>query len=121
MASFPPRGRYGLRDVTDSGSITRNSRALREEINFGINTLELPIIVVYPDYENKSDIINCISKTIKKQIKDLWDKLPIFRDSMYKVPTLHIPNKKIFIKKALSDSDFMVQSKCKPGIYFYPC
>ena len=102
-------------------SITRNSRALREEINFGINTLGLPVIVVYPDYENKSDIINCTSKTIKKQIKDLWDKLPIFRDSMHKVPTLHIPNKKTFIKSALSDSDFMVQSKCKPNIYFYPC
>ena len=82
-------------------SITKNSRALREEINFGINTLELPVIIVYPDYENKSDIINCTSKTIKKQIKEMWDKLPIFRDSMHKVPTLHIPNKKKIDKESI--------------------
>lgn len=36
--------------------ITANSRALREEIEYGINTCELPIIVVYPDYEEKEDI-----------------------------------------------------------------
>ena len=102
-------------------SITKSSRALREEIDFGINTLELPVIVVYPDYDKKSDIIDCTSKTIRKQIKDLWDKLPIFRDSMDKVPTIHIPNKKILIEKTLNDEDFMVNTKCKPGVYFYPC
>ena len=102
-------------------SITKNSRALREEIDFGINTLELPVIVVYPDYSEKSDIINCKYGTIKKQIKDLWDKLPIFRNSMDNVPTLHIPNKKAIILTALSNKDFMVNSKCNPGVYFYKC
>ena len=33
---------------------TVNSRALREEIDYGINNCGLPIIVVYPDYKNKS-------------------------------------------------------------------
>lgn len=102
-------------------SITRSSRALREEISFGINTNGLPIIVVYPEFKEKSDIINCTGKTIKKQIQDLWDKLPIFRDSMKNIPTLHIPNKKILIKSALNDTDFMVKTKCTVSTYFYEC
>lgn len=102
-------------------SITKNSRALREEINFGIGSNGLPVIVVYPEYDEKSDIINCESKTIKQKIKNLWDKLPAFRDSMTDVPTLHLPYKKILIKKALNDSDFMVNSKCSAGAFFYLC
>ena len=102
-------------------SITKSSRALREEIDFGINTNGLPVIVVYPDYSEKSDIINCSSNTIKKQIKDLWDNLPIFRNSMREVPTIHIPNRKLLINKALNDTDFMVNTKCDPGQFFYEC
>jgi len=102
-------------------SITKSSKALREEIDFGINTNGLPVIVVYPEYSEKSDIINCSSNTIKKKIKDLWDNLPIFRNSMGEVPTIHIPNDKALIKKALNDSDFMVNTKCDPSQYFYKC
>ena len=102
-------------------SITKNSRALREEMNFGIGTNELPVIVVYPEYGEKSDIINCSSKTIRQQIKNLWDKLPAFRDSMGGVPTFHIPNKKALIRNALDNNDFMVNTKCSAGVYFYPC
>lgn len=96
-------------------SITKNSKALREEMNFGIGTNGLPVIVVYPEYCEKSDIINCESKTIKQ------NNLPAFRDSMVNVPTIHIPNKKELIKKALNDTDFMVNTKCSAKIYFYPC
>ncbi|MBB6447057.1 TIR domain-containing protein [Bacillus benzoevorans] len=102
-------------------SITKNSKALREEINYGIGTLGLPVIVVYPEYSDKSDIINCSSKTFKQQIKNLWDKLPAFRDSMNSVPTLHIPNKKELIRKALNNKDFMINSKCTADQYFYSC
>jgi hypothetical protein len=102
-------------------SLTKDSRALHEEIDFGINTNGLPVIVVYPEYSEKSDIINCDSKTFKKQITDLWDKLPIFRDSMSKVPTIHIPMKKDLIEKALNDSKFMVNTKGAPGKSSYPC
>ena len=102
-------------------SITKNSRALREEMNFGIDTNELPVIVVYPEYSEKSDIINCGTKTIKQQIKNLWDNLPAFRDSMGSIPTIHIPNKKELIKKALNNTDFMINTKCSNGVYFYPC
>ena len=102
-------------------SITTSSRALREEIDYGINTKFLPVIVVYPEYKEKSDIINCSSKTIRQQIKNLWDKLPIFRNSMNKVPTIHVPNKKSLIKKALEDEDFEVNTKCDPGVFFFLC
>ena len=102
-------------------SITKNSRALREEIDYGINTKGLPIIVVYPDYDDESDIIWCSTGEIKQKVKNKWDTLPIFRDSMDKVPTIHLPHKKSLIRKALQDSDFMVSTKCDPGVYFYPC
>lgn len=102
-------------------SITKNSRALREEIRFGVDELGLPVIVVYPEYSDKSDIVNCKSKTIKQQIKNLWDNLPSFRDSVDKVPTLHIPLKKELISSALNDKDLMISSKRDAGIYFYTC
>lgn len=98
-------------------SNTSNSRALREEVDFGINTNGLPVIVVYPEYSEKSDIIN--SAGIKQKIKNLWDNLPKFRDSMSEVPTIHIPNKKSLIEKALNDPDFKVSTKCKAGTYYY--
>lgn len=102
-------------------SITKNSRALREEVDFGINTNGLPVIVVYPEYSEKSHIINCTSKTIKQNIKDLWDNLFKFRDSMSSVPTLHIPNNKALIKKALENEGFMLNTKKAADVYFYPC
>lgn len=102
-------------------SITKNSKALREEIDFGVNTNGLPVIVVYPEYSNESDIIDCSSEKILQKIKSLWDNLPIFRDSMAEVPTIHLPNKKSLIKKALQDKDFMVSTKCDPSKFFYSC
>lgn len=102
-------------------SVTKSSRALREEMNFGIDTTGLPVIVVYPEYSEKSDIINCDSETIRQQIKNLWDKLPSFRDSMKSVPTIHLPNKKDLIRKALNNPDFMINTKCSSEQYFYKC
>jgi len=102
-------------------SVTKNSQALREEIDYGINTKGLPVIVIFPEYSDKSDIINCTSKTFKKQITDLWDKLPIFRNSMNKVPTIHIPNNKTLIEAALNDSDYKVATKGEAIASFYNC
>lgn len=123
--TLKPRIRERIRNsknlVLFLSSITKNSRALREEIDYGINTRFLPVIVVYPEYGEKSDIINCLSNTIRKRIKDLWDKLPIFRNSMDEVPTIHLPNKKSLIKKTLEDDDFSVHTKCDPGVFFYKC
>ncbi|EGR0596871.1 hypothetical protein V9K15_002597 [Vibrio cholerae] len=97
-------------------SLTKNSQALREEIDYGINTKELPVIVVYPDFTEETEIIK--GNQFKKQVTDLWDKLPVLRDAMGKVPILHIPNKKSFIQLALNDSDFMVGTKIEGGNYY---
>ena len=96
---------------------TKNSQALREEIDYGINTKGLPVIVIYPDFSKKTDI--ACSSGIRKQIKDLWDKLPVFRDSMSNVATLHVPYQKSLITSALKDKDFKVQSMANPGAYYY--
>ena len=49
----------------------------------------------------------------------MWDKLPVFRDSMSKVATLHIPYKKSLIVSALKDDDFKVQTMTKAAAYYY--
>ena len=74
-----PRIRERLRNsknlILFLSSITRNSRALREEVDYGINSMGLPVIVVYPEFSDKSDIIICQSNKIKKKITDLWAKI----------------------------------------------
>ena len=90
-------------------SNTQNSRALREEIDYGINYLKLPIIIVYPDFTIASEIAH--DRNIHQRIKSLWDKLPLFRDNMHKVPTVHVPNNKDLISRALNDTDFTIQHK----------
>lgn len=100
-------------------SITKSSRALREEIDYGVNTKGLPVIVVYPEFHEENDIVTSTSK-FKLNLTSLWDSVPIFRDSMNNVPTLHIPNKKLLLSQALKDSDFMVNTKCDIGRFFYP-
>lgn len=96
---------------------TKNSQALREEIDSGINCKGLPVIVIYPDFKEKTDIGG--SNGIKKQVKDLWEKLPVFKDNMYKVATLHVPYKKELIQSALGDDDFKVQTMAKAESYYY--
>lgn len=98
-------------------SVTANSRALREEIDYGVNDQGLPVIVIYPEYDTKESLLT--NGSLKQAVKNLWDKLPIFRDSMKEVPTLHVPMKKELIKTALQDDGFMVGSKKDPGIYRY--
>lgn len=117
------RGR--LRDAQNLvlflSSATKDSRALREEMDYGVNDLGLPVIVVYPDYRERSDIANCESNRIRKEIEDLWGRLPGLRELMERVPTIHVPNKKQLIRHALETDDFKADTRGKPGISFYPC
>lgn len=99
-------------------SITANSRALREEITYGIQTCGLPVIVVYPDYSEKSDIVTS-NGAVKQQIKELWNSLPAFRDNMDSVPTVHIPMSKALITKCLNDDRFKVSTMGDAGIYTF--
>jgi hypothetical protein len=96
---------------------TRNSRALREEIDYGINVLGLPVIVVYPDYNYNTSIVD--GNGLKDNVKALWNKLPMFRDNMHKVPTLHVPMNKKQITFALNDPDLTIQKKTVNGVYYY--
>lgn len=100
-------------------SVTKNSRALREELDYAINTLGLPVIVIYPDFKEKKDLLTPSGNSLKQSIKDLWSNLPVFRDSKSKVPVLHIPMSKILIKSALENKDFMYNTKCVPNDYLY--
>lgn len=100
-------------------SNTKNSRAIREELDYGINTCGLPIIVIYPDFPEKSDIVNKGGK-ILPNIKKMWDKLPVFRDNMSKVATIHIPFKQDLLKKCLDDPDLTVQHMTKKSRFYFP-
>ena len=123
--TLKPRIRQRLRDskniVMFLSSVTKSSRALREEVEYGIEQQGLPVIAVYPEYGEESDIRICSSGQIRKQIRDLWDKLPKFRDLKGNVPVLHVPMKKARIKRGLKNRGFTVQEKKVPGDYSYPC
>ncbi len=98
-------------------SNTKHSRALNEEIDYGIGELGLPVIVIYPDFSTRDSIAE--GGKIKSSIKSLWDNLPRFRDQMEKVPTIHVPLNKALITKALNDPDFTIQYKNVNGRWFY--
>ncbi len=98
---------------------TSNSRALREEIDYGINTLNLPVIVIYPELKTKEALLTNDKNSLNSSVKNLWDKLPTFRDSKHKVPILHIPMNKDSIRDALNNSDFIEGSGKEPNDYFY--
>lgn len=100
-------------------SRTVSSLALNEEIDYGINTLGLPVIVIYPDYNRKFLLLSS-QGILKQEIQNLWDRLPILRNSMGTVPTLHIPMNKQTITDALSNTGFMVNSKTAIDVYHYP-
>lgn len=120
-ATLKPRLRERLRASKNIifflSSTTANSRALREEVDYGINDQGLPVIVVYPEYETKESLL--INGALRQSVKNLWSKLPRFRDSMDDVPTLHVPIKKVLIKNALNDPNFKVATKGSPGAYFF--
>lgn len=119
--TLKPRLRERLRNskniILFLSSNTVNSRALREEIDYGINDQGLPVIVIYPEYDSKESLLT--NGSLKTSVKDLWDKLPIFRDLMDNVPTLHVPLEQSLIKSALNDESFMLSTKVDSNIFWY--
>lgn len=89
-------------------SNTKNSRALHEELDYGINVLGLPVIVIYVDHASNYQIAE--GNRPNAMAKREWDRLPVFRDNYHKVPTAHVPLDKSFIERALRDPDFCVQT-----------
>nr|WP_312522682.1 TIR domain-containing protein [Moraxella sp. CTOTU47724] len=100
-------------------SKTANSRAVNEEIEYGINS-GLPIIIVYPDYNEKAQLLDSTGTTFNQSIQSLWNKLPTLKDNMDKVPTIHIPMNKNLIAQSLNDIRFTINGKGSTrGRYFY--
>ena len=97
--------------------ITVESKALKEELEYGMGRLGLPVIVVYPDYSEKADIAGL--NGIKQSIKNLWDKVPTLKKHMGKVATIHIPMKKSLIRDALEDEKFNVNTSKDKGTYYW--
>ena len=89
-------------------SNTKSSKALVEEIEYGACTLGLPIIVVYPELKNFQIVSN---EQPSRMVKFLWDKLPILKEAMTKVPTLHIPMKLDSVRVALTVSKLTIHGK----------
>jgi hypothetical protein len=119
--TLKPRLRERLRNskniVLFLSSATINSRAIREEIDYGINDQGLPVIVIYPEYDSKQGLLS--NGLLKQAVKSLWDNLPVFRDSMGKVPTLHVALDKNSIESALRDPDLMIGTKKDSGLFHY--
>ncbi|ATU63403.1 TIR domain-containing protein [Piscinibacter gummiphilus] len=120
-STLKPRLRERLRNsknlVLFLSSGTVNSRAVKEEVDYAINDQGLPVIVIYPEYSTKESLL--LNGALRDEVKGLWGKIPVLKDSINKVPTLHVPLNKAVIKDALSDPGFMVGSKNKPDIYRY--
>lgn len=97
---------------------TRASKALIEELDYGICTEELPVIVVYPEIKTLDSLRS--GNGFSKAVTDLWEKVPVFKRSMGAVPTLHVPMLKGVIASALKNPDFMLATKKSPGKSYYP-
>ena len=85
---------------------TRPSRALNEEIIYGIDTLGLPVIVAYVELDYLG-----FGSNISPRTQDYWKHLPEFWSRVLDVPTAHIPFKKEYFKRALTDPRFSVVTK----------
>lgn len=119
--TLKPRLRERIRNsknvVLFLSSNTSNSRALREEVDYGINDQKLPFIVIYPEYSTKESLV--ANGSLRQSVKDLWSKIPVFRDSMSSVPTLHVPMDKSLIQSALSKTEFTFGSGKSADCYWF--
>ncbi|MHB1321372.1 MAG: TIR domain-containing protein [Acidithiobacillus ferrivorans] len=96
---------------------TKASRALIEEVDYGINNEGLPVIVVYPDFDSKAGLRD--GEKFAVGVESLWRKVPMFNSSMHKVPTIHVPLLKNAISLALKDKNFMLNTKAEARVYCY--
>lgn len=91
---------------------TIESKALKEEIEYGIGCCGLPVIVVYPGINPITFGGGLSDKAIRR-----WGRVPSFEGNMHQIPTLHIPMDKEALRQALSNPNYMVQTKINPGKY----
>ena len=96
---------------------TIESRALKEELEYGMGNQGLPVIVIYPDCNEKSDIAD--NSGIRWSITQLWDRVPTFKKYMNEVATIHIPMRRHLIREALTDNKFNVNTTNDKGNYYF--
>jgi hypothetical protein len=108
------RLRHSKNIILILSSHTHPSRALNEEMRYGIGTLGLPVIVVYPEFEPIRS-----NGWLDSKAYGLWNKLPSFKSNMDAVPTVHVPLRKDALREALTSSSFMIQTKREPGIFHF--
>jgi len=120
-ATLKPRLRERLQSskniVLFLSSSTVQSRALKEEIEYGIGNQGLPVIVIYPEIDKKEGIAQ--NNGLSPRVNLLINRLPIFKALMANVPTLHVPIDKSLIIAALKDSNFSVSTKTKADCYWF--
>lgn len=120
-STLKPRLRERLRAskniILFLSELTEASKALVEEIDYGINNENLPVIVIYPDFDSKASLLN--GEHFAASVTSLWSKVPIFKSSMGKVPTIHVPLLKETISSALRDKDFMLDTKTAAKRCYY--
>ena len=96
---------------------TIESDALKEELEYGIGYLGLPVIVIYPDYYEKTDVAD--NNGFKEDIKKLWNKVPTFKKYKNTILVIHIPLKRSLIESALTNSNFRINYKNKIDNFYF--
>lgn len=86
--------------------ITKQSRALHEEITYGIDICGLPVIAVYPDID-----LVLYGNRLSEIVIDRMNNLPCFKSRIKDVPVVHIPFKKELIARFLTEPSFSVSAK----------
>lgn len=77
-------------------------------------TNRIPIIVVYTEIEDNSEIHDSISFT--ERATKLWTKIPAFNEERYMVATVHIPLNDL--KQIIRSNDFIKGTMLDPSDYY---
>ena len=82
---------------------TRESWAINEEIDYGINKLKLPVLVIYPEFDAMDKLYNEDTGDYSDSIKKLWNRLPKFKKIIEdrKVDIKHLPLNRNILKEYL--------------------
>ena len=91
---------------------TKLSKALKFELEYGIETLKLPLIIMYPNLE-PVNINGCLSY----QAKNRLERLSPLKNASSKVPILHIMFNENQLVEALKFPGFNLSTKTEPGNY----
>lgn len=97
------------------GDYTKQSKALREELCYGIKNLKLPLIIAYCGID-----IVVREENLNKLEEFIECKLPVYKDLKNIVPTLHVPFRKVYLKDALEYDKFDIHNTIYENKnYFY--